>query len=69
MHPKVIERRIPKIIGQDNRNCKKEPFTQQELLAIIETFEYEMSNPEIKVDLGNFYNECVNFLKIKLLLV
>lgn len=60
---KTMKIAISHSLGNPKRDFIKEPLTQQEIEAIIFTYEKELRKPHIEADLKAVYLECVKFLK------
>jgi hypothetical protein len=54
---------IGALMGYPRRDFRVHPLTQQELMAVIETFTTEAEKPHLREDLVDYYHRCLEILK------
>jgi hypothetical protein len=63
----TIDEGIAKILQTPSRDFIENPLQQMEVMAIIETAQNAVNDPELDEDLALFYIEVIEFLKKKIL--
>jgi hypothetical protein len=63
----TIDEGIAKILQTPQRDFTENPLQQSEVMAIIETAQNAVNDPELDEDLAQFYIEVIEFLKTKVL--